>query len=266
MATLNLRQWAENCRLHEPQRSDLLKVVRLGEGDDLKAFAQVCHDLVLDRPVSFDLTERIKLYERWLGSEQPCLLAAHDGAGHVVATSIILPLTLATFRAFWLEGLDALQIWPQHLVPPGNTQQHRYFLVDMLARNKQFIKSMQTVDQRAFCGIGFRAMLYHLSLFYDAGQAIEPVILCSTFNRDLGKLLRTIGFDQRSGQGEMVAPIFQADFSQRNSLSADAQRLLNACTGVVQHYIQDRPQVQPKPTIGASLIKAARDLFRSLKR
>jgi hypothetical protein len=266
MAALNLRQWAENCRLHEPERSDLLKVVRLSEGDDLRAFAQVCHDLVLDRPVSFTLAERIKLYRRWLGSEQPCLLAVHDGQGHVVATSIILPLTLPAFRAFWLEGLDALDIWPQHLVAPGNPQQHRYFLVDMLARNKQFIKSMRTVDQRAFCGIGFRAMLYHLSLFYEAGQAVEPVILCSTFNRDLGKLLGTIGFARQTGQGEMAAPIFQADFSQRNSLSADAQWLLNACTGVVQNYAQDRYQVQPKPALGASLVRAARDLFRSLKR
>ena len=236
MAALNLRQWAEICRVHNPERSDLLKLVRLGDDEDLRAFARVCDDLVLDRPASFTLIERIKLYRRWLASGQPCLLAAHDGRGKVVAASIILPLTLAVFRAFWLEGLDALDIGPEHLVPPGNPQQHRYFLIDMLARNKEFIESMPRVDRHTFYGIGFRAMLYHLSLFYERGQAVEPVLLCSTFSPTLCELLRVIGFERRIGQGELAAPIFRADFGQRDLLSADALWLLDGAAEVVKDY------------------------------
>jgi hypothetical protein len=250
MSALNLRQWAESCRLREPVESGLLKIVRLNENEDVRAFAQLCHDLVLDRPVSFTLTERIKLYRRWLAGGQPCLLATHDGLGNVVAASIVLPLTTAAFDAFWLEGLDALDIGPEHLVSPDNPQQPQYFLIDMLARNKHFINRMAVADRNTFRGIGFRAMLYHLSLFYRSGEAVEPVLLCSTFTPQLIELLRAIGFERRVGQGDSEAPIFCADFRRRNLFSTDALGLLDGVAEVIQDYVKARLEPQPKPSIG----------------
>jgi hypothetical protein len=238
---LNVRHWAETCRLHEPERGGFLKIVRSNE--DVHAFAKVCHDLVLDRPPSFTLDNRIKLYRRWLSSGQPCLLAAHDGKGRVVAASIVLPLTPAAFHAFWFEGLDALDIGPDHLVRPGIQPEPQYFLNDMLARNKSFINRMPAVDRHNFYGIGFRAMLHHLSLFYDSAMVVEPVLICSTFTPELIELLQVIGFDRRSGQGEAGAPIFCADFRRRDNFSTDALWLLESVVEVIRGYIGGRLQV-----------------------
>jgi hypothetical protein len=104
---INVRSWAESCRLHELEDSEHFKIVRLNASADVRAFAKMCHDLVLDRPASFTLRHRIELYRRWLTGEQPCLLATHDGQGRIAAVSIVLPLTPNAFRAFWSEGLDA---------------------------------------------------------------------------------------------------------------------------------------------------------------
>src|SRR5215472_1100567 len=106
MATFKIRHWANQCRLFQPEDTGRFKIVR--DRADLQAFAQTCHALVTDRDESFTLEDRIKLYRRWLASGTPCLLAAGDGGGHVVGTSIILPLTPAAFDEFWNEGLDAL--------------------------------------------------------------------------------------------------------------------------------------------------------------
>jgi hypothetical protein len=242
--TLNVRHWAETCRLHERERRDLLKIVRSDENEDIHAFAKVCHDLVLDRPASFTLEERIKLYRRWLSGGHPCLLAAHDGKGHVVAASIVLPLTPAAFHAFWFEGLDALDIGPEHLVSPGKQPEPQYFLNDMLARNKHFIDRMPRSDRHNFYGIGFRTMLHHVSLFYLSAQAIEPILICSTFTPELIELLQVIGFDRRSGQGGSGAPIFCADFRQREKFSADTLWLCDGVVDVIRGYIEGHKQGQ----------------------
>lgn len=231
MVKVNLRTWSERCRLHEVETRGFFKTIDSDE--DVAAFARVCHDLVLDRSASFTIKDRIRLYKRWLASGQPCLVAAHDAGGHILAASIVLPLTQEAFRAFWHDGLDALDIWPNHIA--AATHMPRYFLVDMLAANGDFIKRTAVPGQASFCGIGFRTLIFHLSLF---GRTDQVVLLCSTFSKELSALLRAVGFEQRVGQGDLEAPIFRADLAQRDLFSVDALKLIDDAAKVAAAYSQ----------------------------
>jgi hypothetical protein len=247
MTELKIRAWASQCRVFDSEYSWRFKIVRANDAADLQAFAQTCHDLVTDRDQSFTLADRIKLYRRWLASGRPCLVAAHDGRGHVLGTSVILPLTLDAFREYWLEGLDALDIGVEHLVLAADPQLIRFLLIDILACNNDFISRMPFDERHYFHGIGFRAMLYHLSLFLTNELQIEPVIFCSTYNKNLSKLLSGIGFQQRRGRGDLRAPVFCADFSQRHLLAEDALWLLDGMVKVITGYIRERSQ---PPAVG----------------
>jgi hypothetical protein len=237
MTEFKIRPWANQCRLFQPEEITRFKVVR--DAADLRAFAETCHELVTDRDQSFTLADRIKLYRRWLASGAPCLLAAHDG-GHVVGTSIILPLTLAACREFWDEGLDALDVGVEHLIRPNDPEPNHVFLIDILASNNDYIRRMPHASQHAFHGIGFRTMVYHLSLFFADAQPFAPVIVCSSFNRQFAKLFGAMGFQRRARSGE--APIFCGDFAARDRLSDDALWLLDGMAGVIQGYVRARTQ------------------------
>ena len=238
--SLNLRNWARECRIYEPVRTDLFHVIRPGQRENLEAFGKVCHHLITDRDISFDLKARIDLYRRWASSGQPCLLSTHDGARQIVAATVILSLTDSAYRRFWFDGtLDAIEIGQADLAQPRAPARHRFFLVDIVARNKALINMLSKQERFDFLGIGFRAALYHISLFFEPNQPVIPVVLCSTLHPDLGPLLELAGFERSVGQGNMAAPIFRADYGQSKRLTSDAHWFFDEAVAVIRGYASD---------------------------
>lgn len=241
----NMQKWAMDCFLKQRECFSSFRIICPGDNDDLHEFAKFCHGLVLDRDESFSFRKREELYRKWLESEQPCFVAWHDGSGNIIAASIILSLTKEAFEEYWQKGsLDAINIDAHHLSKPSAWNRTQYLLIDVVARNKNFIKTNVRKEDRArFVGIGFRTILYHISKFGQITDNNRPAILCSTYRKDLGNLLTQIGFEQRSGLvGNLRSPMFCVDLRKLKDLSPDGQCIFNEALQVINSYV---PKIGP---------------------
>jgi hypothetical protein len=237
----SLRSWAEFCRLHEAEPDFQARVVSARAEADLRAFAEFCHEQITDRDASFTLEKRFGLYRRWARSGQPCLVAAHDSSGSILACSIVLSLTKAAHDAFWFAGeLDALEIDAKHLATSRAPDAHKYFLIDILARDHDAIRRLPREQRRRAPGLGFRTMIWHLSLFHRQGRRATPTLLCSTFNPELLRQLAEVGFSRRRGQGEIAAPICRLDTGQIGGLNADQRWLVEGALSLIRDYVEAR--------------------------
>ena len=234
----NIKKWADKTRLAEPERVNLFRLIKPGEQDQLEAFAVFCHDLVLDRDVEFTLQKRLDLYRRWLATGQPCFVARHDGSGHIIAASIVLSLTEDAYREYWDEGaLDAIMINAGHLLKSTDRPGKQFLLIDVVARNKFYINSVVRKEHRqSLHGVGFRTALYHLNLCAQRLPGEAPTIMCGTLRSDLIRLLRTVGFAERVGEGDLRAPIFDLDLAHPRRASPEGQWLVAQTLQTMQAY------------------------------
>lgn len=115
-----LESWARFNQLNKPIENEQILFVRQGDQKTVSSFASLCHERVQDREVSFTCDKRIQLYDRWLSSQQPCLMAVTDGDNLLIAASIVLPLTDEGYHGYCSGRLDALDIESRHIVQVGS--------------------------------------------------------------------------------------------------------------------------------------------------
>jgi hypothetical protein len=118
----------------------------------IRNFFEMCHRVVTDRP-DFSLDDRVSIYKTWLRSRHPCLMAAKDREGRLIAATIILPLTYLAYVKWWLNWLDSLRIGPEHMEAPGSKGGYRYLLVDLAARNQAAIRALPQNEQQEYTAV-----------------------------------------------------------------------------------------------------------------
>lgn len=231
---IRLSSWGKMYQLNKPIDDEQITFLENNDLHTLKNFAALCHERVQDRDASFTLRKRIELYSKWLSTNQPCLMAITSGKHRLINASIVLPLTAAAYEMFCSKGLDALDIQSQHFLQFDSKEPFRYLLVDMLTTNSNLLKNLPKDEQKRLKGIGFRAVLYHLSKFINMNHQL-PVILCSTANRPLARLLSILNFDKLCKQVEKNS-IYEVDLSRLDSYPSDVRMALTFIIVLARFY------------------------------
>lgn len=178
------------------------------DGSLLEEVAEFCHRLVKDRDDSFSEMDRQNLYERWLTSGQPIVMAIKDDDSNVLGASIILPLKEVAYEQYCSGHLDALEIRKEHICKVGDPDTHRFLLIDILAVDDEAVKKHVTAGNNTFRELWIRALLFHIARFYNGLSIPEPVILCSTVHPDVVRTLSP--FDAKADATEKSGiPIYR---------------------------------------------------------
>jgi hypothetical protein len=233
-----LATWTQQNRLTVPLDPRCTQFIQRDDRVSLERLAALCHDVVDDRESSFTLDKRVRLYERWLASGQPCLMAMTDGNGELLGASVVLPLTYEAYQQFCFHGLDALDIETYHIVSRATHTTSRYLLVDMLAKHDDAMGRLPTWQRNKLRGLGFRGAIFHLSAMFDP-DAEPPIIICSSENRGLGRLLKAAKFDDTCIQAGRFT-IYKADLRSMDSFPRDVQKYLGLVLKLARYYKTQR--------------------------
>ena len=240
---INVKTWAHQLNICALLPENVHPIfIQPGEEQLLHAFSKLCHLEVDDRSVKFTLDQRKKLYRKWLSSGLPCLMLLTDEDDNALVASIVLPLTTSAFRDFWEHGLDALDIDSSHLLSADSKPEHQYLLVDMLASNRDYLKTLSVQRRAELTGIGFRTLTRHLAEFSPSDGEFAPVLLCSTLGPKLRRVLYSFGFESKRGQSEFV-PIYRADLGRLDCYSDDSSWLARSILSNVQNYTSRAVQI-----------------------
>jgi hypothetical protein len=227
--TEDMRGWFET---HATAVADQYVSLLRQNDVELQRFADLCHEIVQDRDFTFSLDRRLRLYERWLSTGQPCLQALKNGQGEMIGGSIVLPLTQMAYDLFCFDDLDALDIETFHIETRKRTP-HQYLLIDMLVIKKELAKGLPA--------IGFRGVIRHLARFYNPStRSRAPIVLCSTSNEVLSGLLSKLEFQsiKRKRSPTYITPayLYRVDLSNLELYSPATREYYANLIEVIRSY------------------------------
>jgi hypothetical protein len=211
-----------------PMSDEAVVFVQRGDEKLLRDFSQHCHEIVQDRDVSFTLNHRIKLYERWLSSGQPCLMATMDASKALIGASVVLPLTFDAYRDFSSGQLDALDIESFHIDADDDAKE-RYLLVDMWAFSPHAFETSP--------GISLRSLIRHVAKLYNPYKQ-KAILLCSTGNRPLIKRLMHLEFEKGPKHRGADESVYSANLSNTGQYSEEIRPYYEELRRVIRSYHQ----------------------------
>jgi hypothetical protein len=179
----------------------------------LQEVVKLCHRLVTDRDSTFTEMNRQRLYERWLSSRQPCIMAMTDGDRELVGASVVLPLKIDAYHKYCSAQLDAIEIENWHLCPLGDSATHRFLLIDIAAIDRKIVDELIREKKLPFRGLWIRGLIRHIARFYDGRKEPRPILLGSTFNKELARAVRSLSFYYDGAREKVGAPVYRFNFA-----------------------------------------------------
>src|SRR5262249_9874116 len=140
------------------------------------------------------------------------------------------PLRQEAYDQFAFGNFDAIKIEAEHIVRPVEKPWRPYLLVDILAVDKEAAKE--------FRGLGFKTIIRHLAMFYNPLKQDGPIILCSTENHKLRKVLKdSLGFDEKDYTKSPAAQRVQrVDLSRMDLFSPELRQYYSSIIDLLSQY------------------------------